>query len=504
MKQISTEAGFLIDGETKTIAIESGAAQTLTVYNKPTQSLTVRLFVKGTETPIAGAKFLLTDGSGTKLGNADGEFITDETGRFSIGGLTPGSTVKVEQVSTAAGFLPDAETKVVTIQSGDAQTVTMYNTSTQGLTVQLYAEGTSQPIPGARFYLTDSNGVKLGAENGEFKTDRNGRFSLTDLAPGLTVKVKQISSADGFLIDSDTHTIAIKSGDVQTVTVYNAPQQTFTVQLYVKGTTTPIPGARFLLTDGPGAKLGDEDGEFTTDEAGRFTLNGLTPGMTVKVKQISTTGGYLLDSAPKSVTIKAGNEQTVTVYNSPVQTLTIRLYVKDTTTPIAGAKFLLRDSGGALIGENNGVFTTDQHGEFSISGLTPGITITAMQTDTVSGYVLDGNPQSILIKSGTAQSLTYYNAPKGALVVRKIDAVTERPLEGAEFKILTIGGAPVDDYEGKTSTNGIYRTDENGEITLLKLAPGVYTVTEMKAPAGYVLDSQTQGMFCQGVYSRIL
>ena len=380
--------------------------------------------------------------------------------------------------------------------------MTVYNTPKQQLTVQLYAEGTTDPISGAMFLLTDSTGKKLGSENGAFTTDAGGRFTLSNLAPGTTVKVKQLDTADGYLIDGDTKTIAIESGDVQTVTVYNAPKQSFTVQLYVKDSTTPIPGAHFLVTDGTGAKLGDEDGEFTTDENGRFSLRGLTPGVTVKVKQTAAVSGYLMDAAPKSVTIKAGNEQSVTVYNSPVQTLTIRLFVKDSTTPIPGAKFIVKDSGGKLIGENNGVFTTNGNGEFSISNLTPGVTITATQTATISGYILDGNPQSILIKSGAAQSLTWYNAPKGALVVRKIDTVTEAPLAGAEFNILTIGGAPVDDHEGKTSTNGIYRTDDNGEITLLKLDPGVYTVTETKAPAGYVLDSQPQDVFCQGEERR--
>ena len=135
--------------------------------------------------------------------------------------------------------------------------------------------------------------------------------------------------------------------------------------MYVRDTTTPIPGAKFLVTDGDGTILGDENGEFVADENGRFSLTELTSGVTVNVKQISTADGYLADGTPKNITIRSGNAQTLTFYNDPTQTLTVRLFVKDTTTPIPGAKFLLRDSGGNLIGTNNGEFMTDRNGEFS-------------------------------------------------------------------------------------------------------------------------------------------
>ena len=144
--------------------------------------------------------------------------------------------------------------------------------------------------------------------------------------------------------------------------------------------------------------------------------------------------------------------------------------MKDTATPITGGKFLLRDSGGAFIGTDHGEFTTDHNGQFVITGLTPGVTITAMQTATVSGYLKDDVPQSILIQSGDAQTITFFNALKGALTVRKLDSVTEEPLPGAEFRITTAQGIPVDDNEGMTSTNGVYRTDNDGQIVIRNLS----------------------------------
>ncbi|MBR0283295.1 MAG: hypothetical protein IJQ81_17170, partial [Oscillibacter sp.] len=497
--------GYQLNGNPQNIKIASGKDNALTFYDDPLSTLIVRLFIDGTENePISGAAFKVVDGSGKSVGPDDGVYYTDHAGMFTLENLEPGVTIKARLIKIADEFVLDGTPQDILMESGDVQSLTFWAKRAGSLTIRSLDSVTRQPIPNVEFKVTYADGRPVDtangqqSSNGQYFTDANGEIRITGIVG--TVVVTEEKTADNYTMDSAnrSQTVVVRPADGQTLTFFDAPAQGLTVQLYVKGTTTPISGAKFLLTDGTGAKLGDENGEFTTDENGRFSLSGLKPGLTVKVKQISTLDAYIPDGTPKTVTIKTDSEQTVTVYNAPKQTLTVRLYVKGTETPIPGAKFLLRDSGGALVGENNGVFTTNDNGEFTIIGLTPGVTITATQTESVSGYVLDETPQNILIKSGNAQSLAFYNAPKGALVVKKLDAATEEPLAGAEFKILTISGTPVDDNEGKTSTKGIYRTDANGEITLLKLQPGVYTVTETKAPSGYVLDSEPHGVFCQG------
>ena len=89
----------------------------------------------------------------------------------------------------------------------------------------------------------------------------------------------------------------------------------------------------------------------------------------------------------------------------------------------------------------------------------------------------------------SAQSLTFYNTPKGSISVRKLDSVTEQPLSSAEFKVTSASGIPLDNDGGRISTNGIYRTYANGQFLITNVQPGVYTITETKAPEGYVLDA---------------
>ena len=47
----------------------------------------------------------------------------------------------------------------------------------------------------------------------------------------------------------------------------------------------------------------------------------------------------------------------------------------------------------------------------------------------MDGFVLDGSPQSILIKEGEVQTLTFWNAREGGVEIVKVNAAdkTERP-----------------------------------------------------------------------------
>ena len=77
--------------------------------------------------------------------------------------------------------------------------------------------------------------------------------------------------------------------------------------------------------------------------------------------------------------------------------------------PMKGVEFLVTDSSGAVVGPNNGYYYTDKDGRITISNLEPGVTITARETKTLAGFLLDGTPQSIKIKVGEAQTMTFWN-----------------------------------------------------------------------------------------------
>jgi len=154
-------------------------------------------------------------------------------------------------------------------------------------------------------------------------------------------------------------------------------------------------------------------------------------------------------------------------------------------------EFLVTDSTGAVVGPNNGYYTTDKDGRIVIEGLEPGMTVTAKETKTVDGYILDSMPQSVKIKTGESQSMTFWNKKAGGLIINKIDALTKEPLAGVKFKITYADGSNVDLDGGKISSNGLYTTNTEGQIVISGIT-GTIIVTELETIDGYVIDPDTK------------
>lgn len=83
-------------------------------------------------------------------------------------------------------------------------------------------------------------------------------------------------------------------------------------------------------------------------------------------------------------------------------------------------------------------------------------------------------------------------SPKGSLIIQMRSKQTNEVLPGAEFRITAVGGAVgLDNATGTAAftQSGVFTTDSMGEIRISDLPAGNYTVTQIKAPAGYVMDA---------------
>ena len=210
---------------------------------------------------------------------------------------------------------------------------------------------------------------------------------------------------------------------------------------------------------------------------------------TVVVEETKCLPGYSIDPATQRqvVTVNPADTQMVTVYNTPGTNLTIQKYIEGPNTPgsgnepLAGATFLITDSAGTPIGPNNGEYVTDKNGRILLTGLTPGTTITAREIKVPSSeFVLDGTPQSILIKEGTeGQVLTFYNRRAGGLELIKVcESDRTKRIPNVTFEIRKMDGALVD-----TVTTG-----DNGRI-YVSLDAGDYYCVEIEAAEGFKIDS---------------
>ena len=140
------------------------------------------------------------------------------------------------------------------------------------------------------------------------------------------------------------------------MTFADVPKQTITITKYVAGTTTPLPGVTFLITDGGGRPIDGGTGEYVTDASGRIAISGIVPGTTVIAREVRTASGYALNGAPQSMEVQVGAANALTFYDEPLSVLVIRKYIEGTANePLSGVAFKVTDGGGANVGTSDGV-----------------------------------------------------------------------------------------------------------------------------------------------------
>ena len=513
IREIKAPEGYVLSGEERSVRVNANDLQTVVFSNTPLQTVVIQKYVDGSTTPLPGVTFLVTDGAGAPVGSPDGKHITDEAGRIVLRGLTPGMILLVREIKTVKGYelnsavqtiVVGTDTAPLSLQSAGNSAVSgnalvFYDQPLSTLVIHKYIEGTkNEPLSGVAFKVTDGNGGAIGPGDGVYYTNAEGEIIITDLEQGTVITVREVATVDGFVLDGTPKQVQIKSSEVHELTFWNARRGALTIHALDSTTMVPIEGVTFKITTATGEFVPDKDGRissnglYKTDEAGEIVLTGVTG--TFVVSMVDTVPGYSIHEATRSQTIVVDpmDTQQLTAYCDPLQALVVRVFEKGTTNPLEGIVFKVTSSDGAVIGTANGEYVTDRNGQFTITGLKPGITVTAHEVGSISGYILNSTPQSILIKQGEAQVLTFFNERKGNLIIKLKDSATGQPIIGAEFRVTTIAGIYVDDNEGLTSTKGLYHTDENGEIRLILLGPDTYEITQLTTDANHVMDTMPQ------------
>ena len=499
--EVSAPPGYIIDTQSQTVQIKEGRTVTLTFKNQPKGELIIQKRDSATKQPLPGAEFRVTTAAGCEVGldgvigdstlTQNGIFTTDSNGEIRITNLAPGAYV-ISEIRSPSGYVMDApSTNVVIGEGGDTQTVVITNSKAGSLVIDKRDSLTGEPLEGVTFKVTTSTGEFVPDENGYissnglYKTDKDGKIQIDGVVG--TLVVTEVETIPGYTIDPahQTQTVQVNPNDTQTLYFTNTPSTTLVIEKYIEGTTTPLEGVTFLVTDSSGAVVGPSNGKYITDEAGRIVIDDLEPGTTVTAREIKTLEGYVLDGAPKSIKIKAGEVQTLRFYNSKQGTLVIRKLDSETHEPLAGVEFELTYADGGYVDDANGhlsskgLYTTDQNGEIRISGVTG--TIVIKETKTIEGYTIDEATriQTVEVNPEDTQTITVYNDPIGGVEILKVDANrTSKRIPNTTFEIRKIDDELID-----TVT-----TDKNGRV-FCALENGAYYAVEIEAGEGYRLDN---------------
>ena len=487
--ELEPASGYAIkEAATQECFISGGESKVLTFENTPLSAIIIRKVDSESGQPLEGAWFRIrylggTSGTG---GTVIGEYRTSSNGTIVVTGLKAGTYV-CEEISAPDGYVitDAAETVYLSGKDQDVITVTFGNDKMGSLLIVKKDAVTGAPIPDVEFFITDSDGSVIGTANGKYVTDSAGTIRIDGLTPGMTVIAKEVRAKDGYILDDTPQSIKIKRNSVMTLEFRNQPKGGVLVKKVDAVTNAPISDVEFLVTDSDGNLIGNSNGKFVTDSAGTFIITDITPGTTLVIKETRAKTGYILDDTPQTVKVKSNEVVTVEFRNAPKGNLIIVKQDSVTKEPLEGVEFKITYADGSYVDaeggtlSSTGLYWTDKEGKITISGISG--TIVATEVQTIPGYAIDENTrtQTVVVNPNDTQTLYFYNTPVGGLQIIKSDKDSGKRISGVKFEIRKMNGEII----------GTYTTDSDGVIYLPEAESGWYTVTELEAASGYLLDT---------------
>ena len=486
VKETATVADHILDPTEYHVELFPGQTSTITIQNDKRPDLTIRKTDKDTGEPISGVTFTLNYADGPTITTEP----TGEDGTVTIENLLPGVYTVTEQ-SVPEGYILDTTPQQVTLEPNRDATVQFQNYKRPTLTIHK-VDVNGNALTGAIFEVKTKAGVKIG----DFPVGPDGSITVENihLEEGYYI-VTEIQAPDGYILDSTPHEVYLRPGKTTEISIENEKKPGLTIKKSDSVTGNPLKGAKFELWV---AKDNTEDGTYQkldqsfyyTDENGEIYLDKLDTGW-YKVVEVDPPTGYALRD-PSEQTIYVDNDKAVELIfeNTPLSALVVWKFDSVTGEALEGAVFQVRylggtsGSGGTVIG----TYKTSANGSFTATGLEAG-TYIVEELSSPDGHVIDTAPQTVFI-SGKEQDvvqLYFGNSPKGALLVKKVDASNGKPISDVEFMVTTSDGTVVGDANGK------FVTDSAGTILIEGIDPGTtLVVKETRAKNGYVLDDTPQ------------
>ncbi len=470
VKEVETLPGYLLDEAEKEVLLEADKATVVQFENQPLNPLLIKK-VDQDGRPLAGIKFRVKRADGQYVG----EYVTGISGFATVAGQQPGFFI-VEEIETLPGYILDSTPKTVELRIDKPAEVEFINHKAGSLLIKKVNSVDGSALAGATFKVTTAEGTLVA----EVTSNQNGYATLDNLEPGTYI-VSEIKGPDGFILDNTPHTVVVKKDKMATVEIANTPMSMLEIRKVDSVTGKPLSGITFEVEKLSGERIGT----FTTDSAGRIIVPDLTPQWVV-VKETKTRQGYKLDPDPVNVEIKAGKTTVVKYQNQPYPVLDLLKVDAETGKPMEGVQFRLLDSQEREIG----IFTTNENGRITLTGLDGGTTVYWQEVETLEGYELDESLHKVSLQWGKTSKITLENERiYGKLEILKVAA------DGSALAKVDAGdslaGAVFEIYNAKGKLVDRITTDENGRAATKKLPVGEYTGKEVTAPKFFLLNDQT-------------
>lgn len=432
---------------------------------------------------------------------------TNSKGEFELTDLVPGSYTVTEITDSK---YETQKSQTVKVESGKTATVTFENVLKKG-SLEVVKTSEDNFNEGVKFHLygTSFSGASVDLY-ATTNADGIAKFENVLVSGDTPYTLEEVGTADRYVVPKK-QTAPIEWNKVTqrsfenvlkkwNLTVTKTDAETKSAQ----GDATLAGAVYGIYNDG---KLIDK---YTTDKNGRFTTSYYVCGDNWILKEIEPSEGYLLDETEYHIGAEA---KKYTIENNSISMgvtedilkgkIAIIKHTDDGSTkietPEKGAEFqvYLKSAGGYSKAKDTerDVLTCDEYGFAETKDLPYG-TYTVHQTKGWNGTEFIADFDVFVSENNKTYKYLINNASLESYVkILKVDAETGKqiPYAGAGFQIYDPDGNKVTmkyTYPEVTTIDTFYTNSDGYLITPETLPYGKgYSVVEVQAPYGYVLDS---------------
>ena len=498
LKETVAPEGYKLNEELIPFEVTTNGRNTVTVKNTPkTGSLTIQKADKDGK-PLLGAEFKIYAMEDAARKNPI-TLITDSSGKAVKTGIPYGSYVAIESRAPEGYERDNTEHTFDIPQKNEDGTVSADISIFVKNTKSRYALSIEKrDINDENKKLANTKfAVRGGGFYAEVVTGADGTVTVEVPAAG-TYSITEIAPPVGYTLDPATYTVEVEghtaAGEEEPFIAKNYQTKVTLNKVDEKGNR--LEGAEFSIFDAEGKQPAkftqegsvytySEDGDVTAITAGNADIVGLPVGSYILRENKAPANYVSLEDI--RFRVRADMYDTaleLTVANLPHEKGVAVLKEDPDGTRLKGAEFALYNADDTEIRK----VTTDKAGVALFTGLNPG-SYYIKETKAPAGYKpLDKRFGFIIDANGDLKGdgfsgdglymLTVENSPlEYGFKVKKVSTNDEGlTLHGAEFRIL--GGG----------LDRTYTTEADGLTEQITLPIGEYTLTEMKAPEGYVIN----------------
>lgn len=498
LKETVAPEGYKLNEELIPFEVTTNGRNTVTVKNTPkTGSLTIQKADKDGK-PLLGAEFKIYAMEDAARKNPI-TLITDSSGKAVKTGIPYGSYVAIESRAPEGYERDNTEHTFDIPQKNEDGTVSADISIFVKNTKSRYALSiVKKDINDENKKLANTKfAVRGGGFYAEVVTGADGTVTVEVPAAG-TYSITEIAPPVGYTLDPATYTVEVEghtaAGEEEPFIAKNYQTKVTLNKVDEKGNR--LEGAEFSIFDAEGKQPAkftqegsvytySEDGDVTAITAGNADIVGLPVGSYILRENKAPANYVSLEDI--RFRVRADMYDTaleLTVANLPHEKGVAVLKEDPDGMRLKGAEFALYNADDTEIRK----VTTDKAGVALFTGLNPG-SYYIKETKAPAGYKpLDKRFGFIIDANGDLKGdgfsgdglymLTVENSPlEYGFKVKKVSTNDEGlTLHGAEFRIL--GGG----------LDRTYTTEADGLTEQITLPIGEYTLTEMKAPEGYVIN----------------